>query len=149
MGTRPIQLAGAVLGAAGLVLLARSRPDGAYAIQLLPGLVLFGVGVIRVGVPTQVAAVSQVGHDNAGVASGVVNTTWQVGGSLGLAIASTVSATHVTNRIHAGASRCSALVSGYHYGLAVAAALAVLTTLLVFLTPRLRPTAEQVAAAAA
>jgi MFS family permease len=92
LGTRPVQLGGAALAAAGLVLLARSRPEGAYAAQLLPGLVLFGAGVISVGVPTQVAAVSQVRRDEAGVASGVVNTAWQVGGSLGLAIASTLSA---------------------------------------------------------
>jgi EmrB/QacA subfamily drug resistance transporter len=149
VGTRPVQLVGAALAATGLVLLARSRPEGAYAVQLLPGLVLFGAGVISVGVPTQVAAVSQVGLDDAGIASGVVNTAWQVGGSLGLAIASTVSASHVTHRIQAGAGRASALVSGYHYGLAVAAGLAVLTALLVFLAPQLRPTAEQIAAATA
>ena len=88
-------------------------------------------------------------RDEAGVASGVVNTAWQVGGSLGLAIASTISASHVAHRIHAGANRASALVSGYHYGLAIAAGLAVLTAMLVFLAPRLRPTAEQVAAATA
>jgi EmrB/QacA subfamily drug resistance transporter len=149
VGTRPIQLAGAVVGAAGLILLTRSRPEGAYAVQLLPGLVLFGAGVISVGVPTQVAAVSKVSRDDAGVASGVVNTAWQVGGSLGLAIASTVSASHVTHRIHAGASQASALVSGYHFGLIIAAGLAVLTALLVFVAPQLRPTAEQVAAATA
>jgi predicted MFS family arabinose efflux permease len=149
LGTRPVQLGGAVLAAAGLVLLARSRPEGAYAVQLLPGLVLFGAGVITVGVPTQVAAVSQVGRDDAGIASGLVNTAWQVGGSLGLAIASTLSASHVTHRIHTGASGPSALTSGYHYGLVIAAALAVLTALLVFAAPRLRPTAEQVAAATA
>ena len=109
VGTRPVQLAGATLAAVGLVLLARSRPEGAYAVQLLPGLVLFGAGVISVGVPTQVAAVSQVRRDDAGIASGVVNSAWQVGGSLGLAIASTVSASHVTHRIQAGASRASPL----------------------------------------
>jgi hypothetical protein len=79
----------------------------------------------------------------------VVNTAWQAGGSLGLAIASTVSASHVTHRIHAGASQASALVSGYHFGLIIAAGLAVLTALLVFVAPQLRPTAEQVAAATA
>ena len=149
VGTRPVQLGGAALATAGLVLLTRSRPEGAYAAQLLPGLVLFGAGVISVGVPTQVAAVSQVGRDEAGIASGVVNTAWQVGGSLGLAIASTLSASHVAHRIHAGAGRASALTSGYHYGLAIAAALAALSALLVLLAPRLRPTAEQVAAATA
>ncbi len=149
VGTRPVQLGGAAVAATGLILLARSRPEGAYAVQLLPGLLLFGAGVISVGVPTQVAAVSEVRRDDAGIASGVVNTAWQVGGSLGLAIASTISASHVTHRIHAGASRASALVSGYHYGLAIATALAVLTAVLVFLAPRLRPTAEQVAAATA
>ena len=149
VGTRPVQLGGAAVAIAGLILLARSRPEGAYAVQLLPGLVLFGAGVISVGVPTQVAAVSQVRRDDAGIASGVVNTAWQVGGSLGLAIASTVSATHVAHRIHAGADRASALVSGYHHGLVIATVLAVATALLVFLAPRLRPTAEQVAAATA
>ena len=149
VGTRPVQLGGAAVATAGLILLARSRPEGAYAVELLPGLLLFGAGVISVGVPTQVAAVSEVRRDEAGVASGVVNTAWQVGGSLGLAIASTISASHVAHRIHTGANRASALVSGYHYGLAIAAGLAVLTAMLVFLAPRLRPTAEQVAAATA
>jgi predicted MFS family arabinose efflux permease len=71
VGTRPIQLTGAVLGAAGLALLALSDPHGAYVAQLLPGLVLFGVGVISVGIPTQVVAISQVSRDDAGIASGV------------------------------------------------------------------------------
>ena len=149
VGTRPVQLAGAAAAAVGLVLLARSHPEGAYTVELLPGLVLFGAGVVSVSVPTQVAAVSRVGREDAGIASGVVNTAWQVGGSVGLAIASTIAASHVTHRIQAGANRAAALTSGYHYGLVIAAALAVLAALLVFLTPQLRPTAEQVAAATA
>lgn len=63
--------------------------------------------------------------------------------------ASTLSASHVTHRIQGGASRASALAGGYHYGLVIATTLAVLTALLVFLAPRLRRTAEQVAAATA
>ena len=63
--------------------------------------------------------------------------------------ARSTSASHVAHRIHTGANRASALVSGYHYGLAIAAGLALLTAMLVFLAPAARPTAEQVAAATA
>ena len=149
IGTRPVQFGGVTLTAAGLLLLAASQVHGSYAAQLLPGLVLFGAGILAIGIPTQVAAASDVEHELAGVASGVITTAWQIGGALGLAVVTTLSTSHVTAELHAGHAPVSALASGYHYGLAIAAGLALLNGLLAFAAPRLRPTAEMVAAATA
>lgn len=148
VGTRPVQFGGAVLTAAGLLLLAQSQVQGSYASQLLPGLILFGAGILAIGIPTQIAATSDVQRELAGVASGVITTAWQIGGALGLAIVTTLTTSHVTAQLHAGHAPISALASGYHYGLAIAAGLAVVNGLLAFAAPRLRPTAEMVAAAA-
>jgi EmrB/QacA subfamily drug resistance transporter len=149
VGTRPVQLGGALVAAAGLLLLAHSQAQGSYAAQLLPGLLLFGAGILAIGIPTQVAAVADVRRDDTGVASGAISSAWQIGGALGLAIVTTLSTSHVTTALHAGATRGTALVSGYHYGLTIAAALALVNGLLVIAAPRLRPTPAMVAAVAA
>jgi predicted MFS family arabinose efflux permease len=149
VGTRPVQIAGTALAAAGLLLLAHSQANGSYAAQLLPGLVLFGAGILAIGIPTQVAATADVRREHAGVASGVIGSAWQIGGALGLAVVTTLSTAHVSAAVHAGAAPGQALLSGYHYGLTIAAALAVINGLLVFAAPRLRPTAAMVAAATA
>ena len=67
--------------------------------DLLPGLVLFGAGITGVGVPAQVVAAAEVSHDDAGAVSGVVNTGYQVGGALGLAVISTLSTSEVTAKL--------------------------------------------------
>jgi EmrB/QacA subfamily drug resistance transporter len=149
VGTRTVQLAGAVLSLVGLLLLSQADAAGSYTSQLLPGLIIFGFGIIGVGVPGQISAVSEVRPAEAGAASGVVNAMYQVGGALGLAIVTTLSITHTTNELTHGATQLQALQSGYERGLLAAAAFAVANVFLTLAAPQLQPTSEQLTEATA
>ncbi len=148
VGTRPVQLTGTVLSAAGLLLLSRVTADGGYARQLLPGLLVFGAGIVAVGVPTQIAALADVRSEDSGASAGVINAAYQVGGALGLAVISTLSTGAAHAATASGARPQDALVAGYHRGLLLAAAFALVNVVLAGSTPRVRPTPEMVAAAA-
>jgi EmrB/QacA subfamily drug resistance transporter len=149
LGTRTVQLGGSVLSLVGLFLLSRSDAGGAYASELLPGLILFGVGIIGVGVPAQIAAVSEVEHHEAGAASGAVTTMYQVGGALGLAVVTTLSVTRTTDALTQGIAQQQALVEGFQRGMLIAALFAVANVVVTMVTPQIQPTAEQLAEAAA
>lgn len=149
LGTRTVQLGGAVFGLAGLALLMNADAHGGYATQLLPGLVLFGIGVIGLAVPAQIAAVVDVEHHEAGAASGVVTAFNQVGGALGLAVVTTLSLSHTTASLAGGATQEQALVDGFHRGLLIAALFAALNVVVTLASPRLTPDAEKIAEAAA
>ena len=149
VGTRTVQLAGAVLSVVGLLLLSQADAGGSYTSQLLPGLIIFGFGIIGVGVPGQITAVSEVQPAEAGAASGVVNAMYQVGGALGLAIVTTLSVTHTTSELTHGATQVHALQSGFERGLLVAALFAVANVVLTLASPQLQPTSEQLAEATA
>jgi EmrB/QacA subfamily drug resistance transporter len=142
-GTKPVQLGGALLSAAGLGLLMEAGAHGSYATELLPGLVLFGLGIIGLGVPAQIAAVVDVGNHEAGAAAGVVTAFYQVGGALGLAVVTTLSLSHTAASLAGGASQNQALVDGFHRGLLVAALFTVLNVVVTLASPRLSPSAEQ------
>ena len=149
IGTRTVQLGGAVLSVVGLLLLSQADATGSYSSELLPGLMIFGLGIIGVGVPGQITAVSEVRPVEAGAASGVVNAMYQVGGALGLAIVTTLSITHTTNELANGATQQHALESGFERGLLVAAAFAVANVLLTLASPQLQPTSEHLTEATA
>lgn len=149
LGTRTVQLAGATVGLVGLLLLGRAGASGSYTTELLPGLLLFGFGIVSLSVPAQIVAVADVANHEAGAASGVVNAFFQVGGALGLGIVTTLSTTRVAGALAEGAGQQQALVEGFHRGLLVAAAFAVANVLLTLASPQLRPDAEQVAEVAA
>ena len=149
VGTRPVQIAGALLSVVGLGLLGRAGIHGAYASTILPGLVLFGLGIIAVGVPTQIAAQAEVAPRDAGTASGVVTACYQVGGALGLAIVTTISDSRVTDALHHGIAAHAALTDGFQRGLLIAAALAAANLVTAFVAPSVTVDARQVAAAGA
>jgi EmrB/QacA subfamily drug resistance transporter len=146
-GTRPVQVTGALLSAAGLLLLSRAGAGGSYAAHLLPGLVVFGVGIIALGVPAQIAAVADVSNHEAGAASGVVSAFYQVGGALGLAVVTTLSLARATHALAQGAGQQQALVEGFHRGLLVAAAFTVVNVVVSLASPRLSPARERIAEA--
>lgn len=148
-GTRPVQLGGAILNVAGLALLMGVSAHGSYTSELLPGLVLFGIGIIGLGVPAQIAAVVDVENHEAGAASGVVTAFYQVGGALGLAVVTTLSLSHTTAALADGTSREQALVDGFHRGLLVAGVFTVIAIVVTFASPRISPDAEQLAKATA
>ncbi|WP_405070752.1 DHA2 family efflux MFS transporter permease subunit [Kribbella sp. NBC_01510] len=149
VGTRTVQLAGAVLSVTGLFWLSQADAAGSYPSQLLPGPIIFGFGIIGVGVPGQITAVSEVRPAEAGAASGVVNAMYQVGGALGLAIVTTLSISHTTHELTHGATQLQALQSGFQRGLLAAAAFALANVLLTMATPQLQPTSEQLTEATA
>lgn len=148
-GTRPVLLAGAATSVVGLLLLSRAGADGTYAADVLPGLVVFGLGLPLVGVPTNIAAVSEVRAADTGVASGMINASQQIGGALGLAIATTFANGAAGDAAAAGLAGPAALAEGFQRGMTFAALFSALTLVVAAATmPRLRPTEEELALAA-
>ncbi len=145
IGTRPTQVASAVIGVAGLLLLSRASADGAYLSELLPGFVLYGVGIMGVGVPAQISALSEVEHHDAGAASGIINTGYQVGGALGLAVISSLATSAATASLTAGGSPTAALVDGFQRGLLLTAVLVAAILVLAAVSRQLVPSVEEMA----
>src|SRR6185503_17340526 len=85
VGTRAVYVAGSAIGVVGLLVLGRAGAGAGYAADLLPGLVIFGLGLPLVAVSNQIAAVADVPHEHAGAASGIVTSAFQIGGAIGLA----------------------------------------------------------------
>jgi MFS family permease len=83
---------------------------------LLPGYLLVGVGIAFAFVPVSIAALAGVAERQAGLASGLINTSQQIGGAIGTAVASTVFLTHFKTLLADGRSRPDALTHGYGYG---------------------------------
>jgi EmrB/QacA subfamily drug resistance transporter len=122
----PLSL-GLLVAAVGLVLFARAPAGGTFVLDLLPGMVLMGLGAGVAFNPVLLAAMSDVAPDESGLASGVVNTSFMMGGALGLAIVASLAAAHTDGLASAGADAVSALNSGYHLAFllgAIAAAMA-------------------------
>jgi len=122
-GARNTMLPGLVLLAAGLLLFTQASVDASYARNVLPSMLLFGAGAGLAFPALMTVAMSGVSMEDSGLASGLVNTSAQVGGALGLAVLATLSATHSDNLIANGESTASALTSGYHLAFVVGAAL--------------------------
>jgi predicted MFS family arabinose efflux permease len=149
-GTRAAYVAGSAVGVAGLLVLSRVGAHAGYAADLLPGFVIFGLGLPLVGVSNQIAAVAEAPPADAGAVSGVVTTAFQVGGALGLAVISTAATSRVRDALAHGATPPHALAAGYDRGLLIAAAITILNLALgVLRAPRIRPDAAIVAEATA
>jgi EmrB/QacA subfamily drug resistance transporter len=116
-GTRPIIVAGALLGAGGLYWLSRIPVHGSYLTDLLPGLMImsFGLGAVFVGVTT--AGNAGVPSDKAGLAAALINASTWLGGALGIAIFSAISTSRARHLLAAHASTPDALTSGFHRAL--------------------------------
>jgi EmrB/QacA subfamily drug resistance transporter len=124
-GARRALLTGLVLVAAGLALFTQAPADGTYVANVLPAMVVVGFG-IGVSFPSLMSlAMSGATRADAGLASGLVNTTAQVGGALGLAVLATLSTTRSDDLIAGGAGTASALTSGYHLAFLIGAILVV------------------------
>jgi EmrB/QacA subfamily drug resistance transporter len=135
LGVKPVLATGLSLLGVGLILFTQVSVDGSYVADLLPGFILVGVGLGFSFVPVSIAALAGVAGREAGLASGLINTSQQIGGALGLAILTTVSTTRTDNQTPAGQPpSLDALVSGYSVAFWVAAgfaALSLATTLLI------------------
>jgi EmrB/QacA subfamily drug resistance transporter len=117
---------GLVIAAAGLALFARSRVDGGFWVDVFPGMSLMGLGAGIAFNPILLAAMSDVDPADSGIASGIVNTSFMLGGALGLALLASLAAARTDSLIASGWQSVAALTGGYHAAFAVGAAFAML-----------------------
>ena len=120
---KPVLATGLLIATGGFVLLTRVSGHGDYASHVLPAMIVLGTGLGMAFVPVTIAATNGVAPGDSGLASGLLNTTQQVGGSLGLAILSSVSTSRVTSALHGGALLPAALTHGFKGAFVVGAAL--------------------------
>ncbi|HSC74535.1 MAG TPA: MFS transporter [Gaiellaceae bacterium] len=115
-GAKPIIVIGLVLLTGAMVWYSQIPVNGKFASDLLPGYVMVGVGIAFAFVPVSIAALAGVAEREAGLASGLINTSQQIGGAIGTAVASTVFASHFKALVKAGRSVPDALTHAYGYG---------------------------------
>jgi EmrB/QacA subfamily drug resistance transporter len=120
VGVRLVAAIGLIVSIAGMLLLVRLPVDGSYVQDVLPSILLTSLGMGAVFMPLTLIATTGLDDDDQGLASGLFNTSQQVGGSLGLAVLSTLAASQ-TNAFHG--TETAALVHGFHYAFAGAACL--------------------------
>ena len=145
VGTRVPLAAGLAVAGAGLLLLARIPADGAYVADLLPGLLVTGLGLGTAFVSLSIGALEGVADRDAGLASGLVNTTQQVGGALGVAVLSTLALSRSDDLLAGGTAPPVALTEGFQVALLAAGAFALAGALAVVALVRGRPRPEPVA----
>jgi EmrB/QacA subfamily drug resistance transporter len=113
VGVRPVAVLGMAVSAVGMLLLVRLPVDGTYLADVLPSLVVTSLGMGAVFMPLTLIATTGLQDEDQGLASGLFNTSQQIGGALGLAILSTVAASKTTAA--GGATDPEALVTGFHW----------------------------------
>jgi len=122
-GPKPTLVVGTVLAVVALVLFRSAPVHADYLADLFAVMVLLGVGAGLAFPSLMTIAMSSATPEDAGIASGLVNTTQQVGGALGLAALATLSSTHTSTELAHGASLASSLTSGYHLAFTIGAVL--------------------------
>jgi MFS family permease len=130
LGIRPPLTAGLLLAALGLLLLARAPVDGDFAVDVLPSMILLGLGAGMAFNPVLLAAMSDVEATEAGLASGLVNTSFMMGGALGLAALASLAGSRTDALLADGESQLAALAGGYHVAFFVGAIFAVVAAAL-------------------
>jgi MFS family permease len=120
-GFRAPLAVGLGLAGIGLLWLARAPVDGSYVVDILPSMILLGLGAGTAFNPVLLAAMSEVEPQESGLASGIVNTSFMMGGALGLAVLASAAASRTANLLDAGHSEAAALTSGYNLAFLVGA----------------------------
>jgi EmrB/QacA subfamily drug resistance transporter len=123
-GIRKPLAAGLWLAAIGLALFARAPVNGSFVVDVLPGMMLLGLGAGMAFNPVLLAAMSEVSPTDSGLASGVVNTAFMMGGALGLAVLASAAAARTASMEAAGAQLPLALTGGYNLAFLVGAVFA-------------------------
>jgi MFS family permease len=121
---RPLAV-GLSIAAVGLALLARAPVDGHFVADVLPSMILLGFGAGIAFNPVLLAAMSDVAPEESGLASGVVNTSFMMGGALGLAVLASIAASRTDSSLASGDGPLAALVGGYHLAFLVGALFAI------------------------
>jgi EmrB/QacA subfamily drug resistance transporter len=113
VGVKPVLVTGMTLLTAGLVFFTQVSVGGSYVTDLLPGFLLIGIGIGFSFVPISIAALAGVQPGEAGLASGLINTSQQIGGALGIAALSTIATSRTEDAVGSGSALPAALVDGF------------------------------------
>jgi len=113
IGVKPVLVTGMITLTAGLVYFTQVSVGGSYLGDLLPGFLLIAVGIGFAFVPISIAALAGVQAAEAGLASGLINTSQQIGGALGIAALSTIATSRTSSAVASGSSHAVALVDGF------------------------------------
>ena len=124
LGVKPVLVVGMAMLTAGLLYFTQVSVGGSYARDLLPGLLIIGVGIGFSFVPISIAALAGVNASEAGLASGLINTSQQIGGALGIAALSTIATSHTAASVRGGSALPAALVDGFQSAFLVGAIVA-------------------------
>jgi MFS family permease len=139
-GIRWPLVAGLLCAAIGLLLFARAPVDGRFVADILPGMLLLGLGAGVAFNPLLLAAMGDVDESESGLASGIVNTSFMMGGALGLAVLASLAAAHAgAAPAHSGSATIAALNGGYRLAFAAGAAFAAVAAALGATLLPLRP----------
>ena len=150
VGVRPVALTGMILVAAACLVLTQVSVDGSYFGDIFLGLLLFGAGLGATFVAAQIAGLSGVAEQESGLAAGLVDSSFNIGSALGIAVLSTVALARTEDLLASPeASTAVALTEGYQAAFLVALGIAVLGALLALLLLRRHDQAEAVAIEAA
>ena len=149
-GIRKPLAAGLALATVGLLLFARAPQDGSFAIDIMPGMILLGLGAGIALNPLLLAAMGDVEPSESGLASGLVNTAFMMGGALGLAVQASLAASQTEASRAAGTERGASLLAGYRAAFLAGACFAALGAVLgaVLLRPREGSAASEAAVSA-
>ena len=124
VGAKPIMAVGFVAMIAGMLWYTQIPAHGSFWSDLLPGYLLVGFALPFTFIPVSIAALAGVAHDEAGLASGLLNTTQQIGGAIGVAVTSSVSLTHFNHLVKTGVPFPNAFTSGSQWAFWVCVGLA-------------------------
>jgi EmrB/QacA subfamily drug resistance transporter len=124
-GIRKPLATGLLLAAVGLALFVRAPVDGHFLVDVLPSMILLGIGAGIAFNPVLLAAMNDVEPQEAGLASGIVNTSFMMGGALGLAVLASIAASRTSTLSAGGEGQLAALTGGYHIAFLVGAIFAV------------------------
>jgi EmrB/QacA subfamily drug resistance transporter len=147
VGPRPLMVPGLLVASGGMLWLTRLTPESAYLTAVLPALVVMSIGMAFTFIPTATVALHGVGNHDAGVASAVINTSQQVGGSLGTALMNTVAVTATSAFLAANAATLgegalpAALTHGYTRGFLLGSVLLLVAAVVVLVLIRIGPAA--------
>jgi EmrB/QacA subfamily drug resistance transporter len=127
VGPRPVMAVGLALITGGMLWYTQIPVEASFVTDLLPGYLLVGIGMAFSFIPMSIAALGGVEPEEAGLASGLINASQQIGGALGVAIAATVAFTHTKTLLASGHSPAQAATSGFALGFWVIAGISALS----------------------
>ena len=124
IGVKPVLVTGMTLLTIGMLWFTQVSVGGSYVVDLLPGFLIVGIGMPFAFVSISIAALAGIEAKDAGLASGLINTSQQIGGALGIAILSSVAVSHTESAAGSGDAVPDALTTGFHAAFWVGAVIA-------------------------